>query len=740
MTQIDKLHAKGYTGKGIKIAMIDTGVDFTHPDLGGCYGPRCRISFGASMVDDGYNGTGLPVRTTEPPMDAVGHGTRIAGILIAQPNRLGFSGVVPDATLGIYRVFSLDGWFGGSDIYIAAFLEAYKDEATIITSSLGQPGAWPEDPWNVVVQRIVAKGVPCVLPAGNDGRYGPFFTDKPGSGRGAVSASSFDNTIIPAMMHKVKYSIDGEKDIDFGYITNRPSEWDDVILDLYATSTNDAVENDACRELPANTPDLSKRIVLVRGGNSNCSLDARAATVAAKGAKYIILYDTDPAMDLRIRAAPEILAIGAVTREVGKTWLNALLDGRKVTLRMKSPEKSDSYLITSPNNATAGAISRSTSWGPSFEMDPKPQFGAPGAYILSTDLNSRYSVSSGTSFSTPLIAGIIALVGQVRGTFDPALLSSLLSSTAKPQLFHDGERFCDYYAPTAQQGSGLVQAYDAAYATTLLSPSALSFNDTEHFIRSLAITIRNMSNRTVTYNVSHVPAITVYGLDQGHHVAAFPPEAIRVAATMNFSQNSITLGPGEATAVEVQPTPPPGLDTKRLALWSGWIAINGTDGAALSVPYQGLAGSLRNTKVLGPNDTWIGRSSDEYIYPAVNASTVFTIPGPRSKKDVAAVLPTLVANLTFGTPFLTVHVLPLNGTNFASGGTPLANFNQTYLPRRTQTPFPCDGRLDSGEYAPAGQYKFMVRALRNFGNVSNSADWDAGETLPFSIKYQEAEH
>lgn len=62
MTGVDKLHLQGIQGAGVNIGIIDTGVDFTHPALGGCFGPGCKIVGGVDLVGDAFNGTNNPVQ------------------------------------------------------------------------------------------------------------------------------------------------------------------------------------------------------------------------------------------------------------------------------------------------------------------------------------------------------------------------------------------------------------------------------------------------------------------------------------------------------------------------------------------------------------------------------------------------------------------------------------------------------------------------------------------------------
>ncbi|KAJ2974857.1 hypothetical protein NUW58_g8524 [Xylaria curta] len=87
MTQVDKLRAKGVIGKGIKIAVIDTGIDYTHPALGGCFGPGCLVSYGYDIVGDAYTGSNTPVPDADPYDGCAGHGTHVSGIIAAQANK-----------------------------------------------------------------------------------------------------------------------------------------------------------------------------------------------------------------------------------------------------------------------------------------------------------------------------------------------------------------------------------------------------------------------------------------------------------------------------------------------------------------------------------------------------------------------------------------------------------------------------------------------------------------------------
>jgi len=64
MTGVDQLHEEGFTGSGIVVGIIDTGIDYTHPALGGCFGSGCKVIGGQDLVGNAYNGTNTPVPGT----------------------------------------------------------------------------------------------------------------------------------------------------------------------------------------------------------------------------------------------------------------------------------------------------------------------------------------------------------------------------------------------------------------------------------------------------------------------------------------------------------------------------------------------------------------------------------------------------------------------------------------------------------------------------------------------------
>ncbi|CAN9241094.1 unnamed protein product [Alternaria alternata] len=564
MTQVDKLRAQGITGKGTKIAIIDSGVDYLHPALGGGFGEGYLVSYGADLVGDDYDGSNNPVPDDDPMDECVGHGTHVAGIVAAQANSMGFTGAAPGVTLGAYRTYTCNTGQVANDVLIAAFNQAFEDGSDIITCSMGYSSGWTEDPWAVAVSRIVDQGVPCLLSASNEGDKGLFYTSTASNGKGVTAVAAIDNIVIPQLLMNATYTI-GNSSADsppesFGWTYGSPANWGNISLPLWNINNDPTDPANGCDPYPAGTPDLSGYVVLIRRGT--CTFVEKAANAANVGARYIMLYsNVDTVIGVSVEKVDGILAIGMVPSETGEEWVADLAAGVAVTVNILDPAIAPLFVAQSSNNATGGFLSTTTPWGPTFEIDVKPQIAAPGGIILSTWPRAlgSYAVLSGTSMATPLAAAITALVAEVRGTFDPKELESVLSATAKPNLFNDGSTTYTYLAPVAQQGGGLIQAYDAAYTKTVLSISSISFNDTDNRIDTTNFTITNTGTDDVTYSIANVIAASGYTLEEGTiFPMTFPNELVTPGAELSFSDDKVTVSARSEVAVSVTVSYPRG--------------------------------------------------------------------------------------------------------------------------------------------------------------------------------------
>jgi minor extracellular serine protease Vpr len=178
-TEIPRLN--GINGEGIKIAVIDTGVDFNHPDLMG-WGPEGKVVGGYNFIQDG-----------ELPMDNNGHGTQVAGVIAADGQ---IKGVAPKAKILAYKV-SEDGKAVSSDLIIKAIEKAIEDKVDIINISLGVNKTNTQI--ESAVNKALEKEIFVVTAAGNDGP-GLGTIGSPGKNFGSVTVGATYNNLTSSLV------------------------------------------------------------------------------------------------------------------------------------------------------------------------------------------------------------------------------------------------------------------------------------------------------------------------------------------------------------------------------------------------------------------------------------------------------------------------------------------------------------------------------------------------------------
>ncbi|CAE6531335.1 unnamed protein product [Rhizoctonia solani] len=594
MTGVDRLHAEGYFGKGIKIGIIDSGIDYTHPALGAGLGPGHKVIGGYDFVGDNFTGLpdSPPPAPDHDPLDqCYGHGTHVAGIIGANPGNIwNVSGVAYESTINAYRVFGCEG-FAPDDIVIDALLLAYKEGNDVITLSLGGPDGWTESVTGVVASRIASKGRIVTVAGGNSGQYGPWYADGPATGIDVISVGSVDNTVryiqnaVVSNGRKIPYN--------FGSV-GRFDVPADLELPIYATSRDPGTPNDACDSLPNYTPNLARYLVLIRRGG--CEFVKKLDNAAAKGGKYFFVYDDS---DEPLVAADAGNYTASLIRQKDGLFL----------LREAIPRN---YTISFPNlpstipNPTGGLMSRFSSYGPSFDMYLKPALAAPGGFILSTlpVPFGSWAVESGTSMSTPFVAGSAALLLEIKGKgADTArAVRSLLQNSAVPvRNVTDNPRL----DTASQQGAGLINVYNAAKNTATLFPTELLLNDTANFKGTHILELNNCGKESVTYTLSHVPAGTVISVD-GIEVIPEPVPLTDDYATVKIDPSKITVPAASTVSINVTISPPTGLDPGTFPIYSGFIKATGSDNTTLHSTYIGVAAKLKDAKVLDDTDAYFG--------------------------------------------------------------------------------------------------------------------------------------
>lgn len=305
MSQVNLLHKAGFTGQGIRIGVVDTGVDYLNPILGGCFGPGCIVTHGWDAVgfDDFFGPDGI--RVPEPdddPMDCDGHGTHVAGIISALPNEFGFVGAAPDARLGAYRSMDCSGW-GTEESIVAGMLRAFDDGSDIITMSVGLSGGIPDSLMSLTATRIIEAGVPVFVAIGNDGLSGTLFDAvSPAEGRLVNSISSYDPVEEPAVFAVAEYAINNAEPQEFAWaaLTKGRYEFESgadeetlPLVNLHGFMVDNTTVT-GCAPIPDSVPNLSGYLVLVSLDRpEGCYFRAQRQNIIAKGGALMMFWGTD---------------------------------------------------------------------------------------------------------------------------------------------------------------------------------------------------------------------------------------------------------------------------------------------------------------------------------------------------------------------------------------------------------------------------------------------------------------
>ncbi|KAI0645827.1 subtilisin-like protease [Trametes meyenii] len=743
LTGVNKLHAEGIFGEGVKVGIIDTGIDFTNPFLGGGFGPGFKVIGGFDFVGDNFTGANTPEPDDNPLDQCNGHGTHVGGIIGANPgNPFNISGVAFKASINAYRIFGCAGSVG-DDIIIDALLRGVSDGNDVLTMSLGGTDGWTESSSAVVSSRIAATGKIVTIAAGNDGSVGSWFTSSPGNAIDAISVASVDNTVIPlqnATVHGVAHD-------PITYFATFPLPINGT-LPIFATSNDTTVVDDACDPLPDDTPDLSPFVVIIRRGT--CTFVQKLTNVAAKGAQVALIYDNGSGFS-DIEAGNFTATL--IQAADGAFLVNEFASGADVSLSF--PQSGASFNFP---DSGGGLISSFTSYGPTNDFFFKPAIAAPGGNILSTfpvPLGT-FAVLSGTSMATPFIAGVSALLFGAKGTAPEVGLTArtLFETTAQrvPSSHTDG----DPLQTVTQQGAGLIDAFKAIHADVIIYPAELITNDTAHFKPTQQFSVKNVGKTAKTFKLNHIPAGTALTFQPGTIFPADGPVPLsKNAATVKFSETSFTIRPGQTHEVTVHITPPTGLDPTTFPVFSGFIEIANAQ-ESYQVSYLGLAGALKDAQVVDDTDAFFGVNLPVLTDAAGNFltnATNFTFVGDDT--------PSVLMRLTFGTPKILFDIVEPNinitttlnkrsdvpvadrsifsfpnaaksGT-FAQVRTLGSLFEADFQPRNSDvndgtgfnTLTLASPQFANGTAIPNGSYRILLRALKVTGDPTREEDFES---------------
>jgi Subtilase family len=549
----------GYEGHGVTIALLDTGVDESHPYL------RGRVLPGLDVVDHRETAAARP--DPQDPTQLERHGTELAGILAGRGGPDGLHGVAPAATILPIRVA---GWqpdsnghelvYGRSDQLIAGLDRAVDpngdgdahDAVRVALVGVVEPyAAFTDGPEAQAVQGALDLNTLVVAPAGNDGGAGPAF----GSVAGPAGA--------PAALAVA--ATDGRSDLPTARIVLRRGL--DVILDERLPLLGAAT--------PTRPRDLRVAVPRAVGGATTSFFDRRgfslvagqavvvpagadpeATVVAASraGAAAVVLYGgslpagglrisedaTSPAVLVPTAAASELLAARSAHLDVGVSMGAA----------------------TGGGNTTRGTIAGFSSRGLAYDSGLKPNVAAPGIGIATAEPGSAadgsalYGTVNGTSASAATVAGAAALLADVRPDLDARSLASLVADYAT-----GGGR-----SAAVTSGGGALRLGVSAVGEMAASPVAVGFGlwGGPHWHATRTITLRNVTTRRLRVSVEAV--------------ASSNSEALRFKVV----PGKLVLRVGQARRVRVTVTAPAARPA-RLVTGTIEVAAPGTE--TLRVPW-----------------------------------------------------------------------------------------------------------------------------------------------------------
>ena len=661
----------GFDGRGVTVALLDTGVDTRHRYLGR------RVLEGIDVVD-GDDSAEAEARPGSGELER--HGTQLAGLVTGSGGPLGLSGIAPRASLLPIRVA---GWqrdsrgsfslYARTDQLVAGLERAVDpnddgdthDAARIALLGVAEPfGAFDDSPAAQAVAGALRHDTLVVAPAGNDGPAGVSFgsISGPGGSRAALTVGAADlrprlQDVRVVLRTGLRNVLDRRLPLAGAVASGKP-----LALELHQPAVP---ENLPGLETPAldlgaffdraGFSRVAGRAALVPGGPS--PRDAAAAAARA-GAEAVVLYGTElPSGSVGLTEDIDVPVV-AVPNLVGRELAQVLREGGRVSVSLGSPQER--------SNVDSGGVAAFSSRGLAFDGRLKPDLTAPGVALLTAepgrnpDASARFGTASGSSASAAVVAGAAALLVQARPRLDAVALKSLLVGSSRPLPREE----------LTAQGSGLLDVGAAAVSESAAAPASLTFPPARGQGRraTRVVTLRNLSTRPLQLAV------------------ATPRSGPVVVAA---SPRRLTLGPGGRAQVFV---------TARLAFAggpepvAGALRVNTIGGGSFRVPWLVPPASPRKPLV---NDVEISAPSFE---PSDSAPAVVSLTAGRVSGGELRPLARLDLELWQGRRRLGV----------------LGRLRDL-LPGRYA--FGLTGRDPTGEELEPGTYRLLLRTFATDGGV-----------------------
>jgi hypothetical protein len=370
--------------------------------------------------------------------------------------------------------------------------------------------------------------------------------------------------------------------------------------------------------------------------------------------------------------------------------------------------------VDSFRNPAGGLTSSFSSYGLSPDLQLKPDIGGPGGAIYSTYPLERgaYATLSGTSMSSPHVAGAAALLLQAAPRTPSQAVGRILQNTSRPQLWSLNASL-GLLDPVHRQGAGMLRIDDAITTATRVEPGKLSLGESTAGAATRTLMLKNDGATAVTYTLSGVNAISTAA-------STYTPAFATSNAGIGFAVGSVTLLAGQTVGVDVTITPP---TAPVGGVYGGYIVLTPNDGSpVLRVPFSGYVGDYQSRQVLVPtssNFPWLARLNAAGTgYVNQPAGGAYTMAG----NDV---------------PFFAIHfdhqaaLVRMDVTDADTGAAWHRALQLEHVGRNsTATGFfaySWDGTTTAGKKTytvPNGRYRVKLSVLKALGDANDPTHWE----------------
>ena len=626
----------GYDGEGTVVAVIDSGLRYTHEafaDHGLSEAPAITAEDTAAFLAAGgtqgrYISSRIPFAYDyyggdDDVWTEDSHGTHIAALAAGYARdgdgAVRFRGAAPAAQILAMKVFPDNSGSGADDSDILRAMEdAWTLGADVINLSLGSDSGFTADgalggAYAAAFQALREAGVILCCAAGNAGyaTYGKLqgaalptaaYTDygtlaSPASYRGTVAVAAAG----PTVYHAAGYLSAGDRQISFSQGTDAGGAETPQLLALAGETLDFVPVGGAGAASDYAGLDLTGRIALVARGE--LSFTEKVQNAAAAGAAACLIYNNEEGTIIpSVEDAP--IPCAAVTAEDGAYLLSLVNDEGYGALTVSG----GAYLATASEDPT---LLTPSAWGPTSDLRLVPTLTAPGGRVLSASAagDSAYEELDGTSMAAGNAAGVFALMVQAlrqRGIEDRReiadLAEALLESTARIVTDESG-------APLSprRQGAGLIDAGAALASPAVVLEPLLEVGDSEIGRFTLTLEVKNLSETDLTF----IPSVTVltddYGVSGETYYSLLSPLDITEEVTVSGSR-TLTVPAGETASLrltlllgreareQLEEAFPNGF------YMEGYVTLAAEDGTALHSTFLGCCGDWSTAPILEPTD------------------------------------------------------------------------------------------------------------------------------------------